>query len=221
MQKKVAWALSKTKLISKGLSDLGFETREDAVIRLSSYLDLVVRWNKRINLVSRKDINRLLERHLFDSLSIERFIKGDRALDIGSGGGFPGIPLAICRPDLHFTLLDRSARRVRFLQVVQAELGLQNVDCVCQNLPGSGSMNNAYDVAFARAVSDPSTIWRLSEQLLKNNGRLIFFLSTQLVNSDRKRELQENRLEGISWQMREVHVPNLKNSHKILVMDKK
>ena len=221
MQKKVAWALSKTKLISKGLSDLGFETREDAVIRLSSYLDLVVRWNKRINLVSRKDINRLLERHLFDSLSIERFIKGDRALDIGSGGGFPGIPLAICRPDLHFTLLDRSARRVRFLQVVQAELGLQNVDCVCQNLPGSGSMNNAYDVAFARAVSDPSTIWRLSEQLLKNNGRLIFFLSTQLVNSDRKRELQENRLEGISWQMREVHVPNLKNPHKILVMDKK
>ena len=221
MQKKVAWALSKTKLISKGLSDLGFETREDAVIRLSSYLDLVVRWNKRINLVSRRDINRLLERHLFDSLSIERFIKGDRALDIGSGGGFPGIPLAICRPDLHFTLLDRSARRVRFLQVVQAELGLQNVDCVCQNLPGSGSMNNAYDVAFARAVSDPSTIWRLSEQLLKNNGRLIFFLSTQLVNSDRKRELQENRLEGISWQMREVHVPNLKNPHKILVMDKK
>ena len=158
---------------------------------------------------------------MFDSLSIERFIKGDRALDIGSGGGFPGIPLAICRPDLHFTLLDRSARRVRFLQVVQAELGLQNVDCVCQNLPGSGSMNNAYDVAFARAVSDPSTIWRLSEQLLKNNGRLIFFLSTQLVNSDRKRELQENRLEGISWQMREVHVPNLKNPHKILVMDKK
>tara|TARA_S200000501_G_scaffold250424_1_gene234634 strand:+ start:368 stop:1033 length:666 start_codon:yes stop_codon:yes gene_type:complete len=221
MRKKAAWALSKTKLISKGLSDLGFETREDAVIRLSSYLDLVVRWNKRINLVSRKDINRLLERHLFDSLSIERFIKGDRALDIGSGGGFPGIPLAICRPDLHFTLLDRSARRVRFLQVVQAELGLQNVDCVCQNLPGSGSMNNAYDVAFARAVSDPSTIWRLSEQLLKNNGRLIFFLSTQLVNSDRKRELQENRLEGISWQMREVHVPNLKNPHKILVMDKK
>ena len=221
MRKKAAWALSKTKLISKGLSDLGFETREDAVIRLSSYLDLVVRWNKRINLVSRRDINRLLERHLFDSLSIERFIKGDRALDIGSGGGFPGIPLAICRPDLHFTLLDRSARRVRFLQVVQAELGLQNVDCVCQNLPGSGSMNNAYDVAFARAVSDPSTIWRLSEQLLKNNGRLIFFLSTQLVNSDRKRELQENRLEGISWQMREVHVPNLKNPHKILVMDKK
>ena len=221
MRKKAAWALSKTKLISKGLSDLGFETREDAVIRLSSYLDLVVRWNKRINLVSRKDINRLLERHLFDSLSIERFIKGDRALDIGSGAGFPGIPLAICRPDLHFTLLDRSARRVRFLQVVQAELGLQNVDCVCKNFPGSGSMNNTYDVACARAVSDPSTIWRLSEQLLKNNGRLIFFLSTQLVNSDRKRELQENRLEGISWQMREVHVPNFKNPHKILVMDKK
>jgi len=125
---------------------------------------------------------------LFDSLSIERFIKGGRALDIGSGGGFPGVPLAICRPDLHFTLLDRSAKRVRFLRVVQAELGLDNVDCVCQNLPVSSTMNNTYDVAFARAVSDPSTIWGMSEQLLKSKGRLIFFLSTQPDNSVGKRE---------------------------------
>ena len=114
----MAWALSKPDTISKGLRELGCETSEEAVSRLSSYMQLVVRWNKRINLVSKKDIDRLLERHLFDSLSIERFIKGDRALDIGSGGGFPGLPLAICRPDLHFTLLDRSAKRVRFLRVV-------------------------------------------------------------------------------------------------------
>ncbi len=155
---------------------------------MSTYLELVVRWNKRTNLVSKKDIDRLIERHLFDSLSIERFIKGGRALDIGSGGGFPGVPLAICRPDLHFTLLDRSAKRVRFLRVVQAELGLDNVDCVCQNLPVSSTMNNTYDVAFARAVSDPSTIWGMSEQLLKSKGRLIFFLSTQPDNSVGKRE---------------------------------
>ena len=221
MQKKAAWALSRTEIISKGLSELGCKTHEEAVIRLSNFLDLIIRWNKRINLVSKKDINRLLERHLFDSLSIERFIKGNRALDIGSGGGFPGMPLAICRPDLHFTLLDRSARRVRFLQVVQAELGLDNVDCVCQNLPGSGAMNNVYDVAFARAVSDPSTIWRISEQLLKSKGRLIFFLSTQLDDSEGKGKLQEKKLEGISSRIEEVHIPNLENPHKILVMDKK
>ena len=221
MRKKAAWALSRTEIISRGLFELGCTPPKEAVVRLSSYLDLIVRWNKRINLVSKKDINRLLERHLFDSLSIERFIKGDWALDIGSGGGFPGIPLAICRPDLHFTLLDRSARRVRFLQVVQAELGLDNVDCVCQNLPGSGAMNNAYDVAFARAVSDPSTIWRMSEQLLKSKGRLIFFLSTQLDDSARKGKLQEKNLEGISSRIEEVHIPNLENPHKILVVDKK
>ena len=187
---------------------------------MSSYLELVVRWNKRINLVSKKDIDRLLERHLFDSLSIERFIKGDRALDIGSGGGFPGIPLAICRPDLHFTLLDRSAKRVRFLRVVQAELGLDNVDCVCQNLSVSSAMNNTYDVAFARAVSDPSTVWGICEQLLKSKGRLISFLSTQADNTAGKRELQKRNLEGISWQIEDVRIPKLNSAHKILVMDK-
>ena len=216
----MAWALSKPKTISKGLRELGCETNEEAVSRLSSYLELVVRWNKRINLVSKRDIDRLLERHLFDSLSIERFIKGDRALDIGSGGGFPGIPLAICRPDLHFTLLDRSAKRVRFLRVVQAELGLDNVDCVCQNLPVSSAMNNTYDVAFARAVSDPSTVWGICEQLLKSKGRLIFFLSTQPDNTEGKRELQKRNLKGISWQIEDVRIPKLNSPHKILVMDK-
>ena len=217
----MAWALSKPETISKGLRELGCETNEEAVSRLSSYLELVVRWNKRINLVSKKDIDRLLERHLFDSLSIERYIKGDRALDIGSGGGFPGIPLAICRPDLHFTLLDRSAKRVRFLRVVQAELGLANVNCVCENLPVSSAMNNPYDVAFARAVSDPSTMWGLSEELLKSKGRLIFFLSTQSDNPAGKRELQKRNLEGITWQIEDVHIPKLKRPHKILVMDKR
>ena len=135
-----------------------------------------------------KDIDRLLERHLFDSLSIERFIKGDRALDIGSGGGFQEFLLAICRPDLHFTLLDRSAKRVRFLRVVQAELGLDNVDCVCQNLPVSSAMNNTYDVAFARAVSDPSTMWGISEQLLKSKGRLIFFSCLLSLTIRREKE---------------------------------
>lgn len=221
MRKKAALALSKAEIISKGLRQLGCETSEETVTSLSSYMDLVVKWNKSINLVSKKDINRLLERHLFDSLSIERFVKGDRALDIGSGGGFPGIPLAICRPDLHFTLLDRSVRKVRFLQLVQAELGLDNVECICRNLPGSGAMNDLYDVAFARAVSDPSTIWRLAKQLLKSSGKLIFFLSTNPHNSVGKIESQKKILRGISWEIEEVHIPHFESPHLILVMNKK
>ena len=105
-------------------------------------------------------------------------------------------------------------------EVVQAELGLDNVDCVCQNLPVSSAMNNTYDVAFARAVSDPSTVWGISEQLLKSKGRLIFFLSTQPDNSAGKRELQKMNLEGISWQIEDIRIPKLNSPHKILVMDK-
>ena len=81
-------------------------------------------------------------------------------------------------------------------------------------------MNNTYDVAFARAVSDPSTMWGISEQLLKSKGRLIFFLSTQPDNSEGKRELQKRNLEGISWKIEDVRIPKLNSPHKILVMDK-
>ncbi len=95
-----------------------------------AYGVLIEKWNRSINLVSRGDIARLDKRHLIDSLAASPYLTGETVLDVGTGPGLPGIPLAIARPTLTFTLWERMSRRVRFLQLVCRELGLNNVEVV-------------------------------------------------------------------------------------------
>lgn len=89
-------------------------------------------WNEKINVISRKDIDNLYEHHILHSLSIAQFLRfkaETRILDIGTGGGFPGIPLAILFPDCHFTLIDSVGKKVRVAEEVAKAVGLQNVEC--------------------------------------------------------------------------------------------
>ena len=115
-------------------------------------------WNERINVVSRKDIDALYEHHILHSLAIAEYVRrqypggfdGASVLDLGTGGGFPGIPLATEFPDAHFTLCDSIGKKVRVAQAVADGLGLQNVSCVnarAESLPGP------YDWVVSRAVT--------------------------------------------------------------------
>ena len=102
-------------------------------------LELYREWNERINVVSRKDIDNLYKHHILHSLSIARYLElhypegvldGEEVLDLGTGGGFPGIPLALEYPDTHFTLCDSIGKKIRVAQAVAEGLGLSNVQCV-------------------------------------------------------------------------------------------
>ena len=96
--------------------------------QLTSYLDLMIKWNKAYNLTAVTDRSEMIPRHLLDSLSIAPLLQaGDRVLDVGTGAGLPGIPLAIALPDVRFTLLDALSKRTRFLLQTIAQLGLDNV----------------------------------------------------------------------------------------------
>ena len=95
--------------------------------RLLDYVELLQRWNRSYNLTAVRDPAGMITRHLLDSLSILPWVPGRRLLDAGTGAGLPGIPLAIARPDLDVTLLDSSGKKVRFLNNLRRELGLQNV----------------------------------------------------------------------------------------------
>jgi len=92
--------------------------------------DLYIFWNEKINVLSRKDIDKLLERHILHSLAIAKFIQfnpGTKILDVGTGGGFPGIPLAIMFPDCHFTLVDSIGKKIKVVNEVSSALELKNV----------------------------------------------------------------------------------------------
>ena len=129
-----AAAVGDTATLLDGARTLGVELDPTSITRLLNYTRLLERWNGAFNLVSRKDIDRLVARHLLDSLSVLPLLRGPRVMDLGSGAGLPGIPLAIACPDLSFTLVDRSDRKARFLTQVIGELDLSNVFVYCQNV---------------------------------------------------------------------------------------
>ncbi|CFQ64330.1 16S rRNA methyltransferase GidB [Yersinia frederiksenii] len=98
--------------------------------QLIGYVELLHKWNKAYNLTSVRDPMQMLVRHILDSIVVNPHLQGSRFIDVGTGPGLPGIPLAIVRPDAHFTLLDSLGKRVRFLRQVQHELGLNNIEPV-------------------------------------------------------------------------------------------
>lgn len=95
--------------------------------QLLGYVELLYKWNKAYNLTSVRSPEQMLVRHIMDSIVVNPHLHGDRFIDVGTGPGLPGIPLAIVRPEAHFTLLDSLGKRIRFLRQVQHELGLDNV----------------------------------------------------------------------------------------------
>ena len=113
--------------IIEGSERLGLRLPTGAVDGLTTYLTLLERWNRAYNLTAVRDPDAMVIRHLLDSLSILPWLEGPRVLDVGSGAGLPGIPLASARPDYEFYLLDSNGKRTRFLTQVVAELHLANV----------------------------------------------------------------------------------------------
>ena len=142
------------KLIQKYFSDLS----EGQLIQFEKLELLYKYWNSRINVISRKDIGSLYLKHVLHSLAIAKFIqfsKGTHIIDVGTGGGFPGIPLAILFPDAKFHLVDSIEKKVRVVDAVSKELSLKNVTTQCKRVE---DMDDKFDFILTRAIADMSTI---------------------------------------------------------------
>lgn len=118
--------------LCRGAAELGITISPAQQTKLLAYLELLIKWNKAYNLTAVRNPDEMVSRHLLDSLSVVSFLAeaGDNWLDVGSGGGMPGIPLAIMFPEAHFTLLDSNGKKTRFLTQVKLELQLSNLDVV-------------------------------------------------------------------------------------------
>ena len=128
--------------------------------------DLYREWNEKINVISRKDIDHLYEHHVLHSLAIAKydpFKPGMTALDLGTGGGFPGIPLAIMYPDVNFTLLDSIAKKIKVVTEISAALELENVTVVHSR---AEDYKGRYDLIIGRAVSTISQLIAWSKHLV-------------------------------------------------------
>ncbi len=132
-------------------------------------LDALYRdWNSKINVISRKDIDGLYEKHILHSLSIAavfEFPGGSNIIDIGTGGGFPGIPLAIFFPEVHFHLVDSIGKKLKVVDSIAAELQLANIST--QHIRAEEIKNRKFDYAVSRAVAPLKELWSWAGPLLK------------------------------------------------------
>lgn len=137
--------------------------------QFEAYLDLLCRWNKAYNLTAIRAIEDMIPLHFLDSLSIIPCLKGKRILDVGTGAGFPGLPLAICLEDLEFNLLETNGKRVRFLETVVHELGLNNVKIIKARVEAYQD-TQGFDTICSRAFSHLKTLIDLTHHLLAKDG---------------------------------------------------
>lgn len=143
----------------------GFTPAQEAM--LAQLLPLYTHWNAQINVVSRKDIDQLYERHVLHSLAIAalcNFKDGARVIDIGTGGGFPGIPLAIFFPEVHFTLVDSIGKKIKVVQEVAAAIGLTNITAIHSR--AESQQGRHFHYAVSRAVAPLRELWAWARPLL-------------------------------------------------------
>jgi len=136
---------------------------------LLNYRALIERWNKVHNLTAVRDPQEMITLHLLDSLVVLPYLGQGRMLDVGSGAGLPGIPLAIARPDLQVTLMDSNHKKASFQRQAKAVLGLENVTVQCGRVESYRS-DTLYDMIVSRAFSEIGEFIRLTRHLLKPNG---------------------------------------------------
>lgn len=155
--------------LTQGLQALNLELPLETQQKLLDYLALMQKWNKVHNLTAVRDPEDMVTLHLLDSLAILPHIQGKRILDVGSGGGLPGIPLALARPDLQVTLLDSNHKKSTFQRQAKAELGLDNLEVVCSRVE-EYQPQQKFDMVVSRAFADLAEFVKLTSHLCAEGG---------------------------------------------------
>lgn len=171
--------------LAEGAGELGLELERAQVDRLAEFVRLLEKWNRRFNLTGTKLVSELLHAHVLDSLSLHNLVSGVEALDVGTGAGFPGVPLAIAQADRRFVLLDSNGKKTRFLQQAKTELDLQNVMIVHARIEDFQPARQ-FATVVSRAVASVQELGAAIVPVLEEGGRLLL-----MKGSEYPEELEE------------------------------
>lgn len=160
------------KILESGIAALNLNATDEQVDRLCAFIKLIEKWNKAYNLTAIRNREEMARLHILDSLAIVPFVEGERIIDIGTGAGLPGIPLAIWLPEKSFMLLDSNSKKTRFVQQAVLELKLKNVQ-VLNSRVENYRPEQRYDAVLTRAFASLPDIIDLTAHLLTQDGILL------------------------------------------------
>jgi len=207
-------------LLEDGSRELGIDLKSGQAEQFLTYLDLIKKWNSKINLTSITEDKEIVVKHFLDSLTVSDFINdGSQVIDIGTGAGFPGVPLSIVRESLKITVLDSREKKIFFINEVLRELELRNVETAAARAEDSnnGVPRNHFDYVLTRAVGDIDEMLNLSDPYLNDEGKIILMRGKEGVKEwessiSNKYELSD---------FRKINIPGSNFSRVILVISKK
>lgn len=172
--------------ILKITDEAGISLTEEKAEKLYRYYEMLVEWNKVMNLTAVTEFEDVVKKHFADSLTLNRVMdlqKINSLIDVGTGAGFPGLPLAICYPEIQVILLDSLNKRVKFLQAVIDDLGLKNVTAIHTRAEEGARQKNLrehFDVVVSRAVANLSTLSEYCLPYVKVGGHFVAYKSVKL-----------------------------------------
>lgn len=201
-------------ILARALTDLQLELTSQQCDMLVEYINLMAKWNKAYNLTSVRDPEQMMTKHVVDSLACAHLITQDHLIDVGTGPGLPGIPLAIAFPTKSFVLLDSLGKRVRFMLQVKHALGLQNITPV-QSRVEDYHPAEPFDAVLSRAFASLKDMLHWCQHLVNSEGKFLAL----------KGQLHTNELDEVSNHfhvdsVNPLNVPGLIGERHLVIIDK-
>lgn len=202
---------STEKLLSVGLEKIGIALDFQSQQKLLHFLEFLQKWNRTYNLTAITEMEKMISYHLLDSLAIAPYISGNFILDVGSGAGFPGIPLSVLFPEKQWVLLDSNGKKARFLTQAKVEFKLHNVEIIHQRVE-SWQSSRQFDQIMARAVGTIVDIIDQTQHLIDPNGSWLLLKST----------IQAAELESlkINFKTYPLEVPGVSGVRQVVIVKK-
>lgn len=215
------------KELSEYLNYLEIELNEEQIYQFYEYMNMLIEWNKKINLTAIIDKKEIILKHFIDSLTINKYIeKNVKIIDVGTGAGFPGIPLKILRPDIDITLVDSLNKRIKFLDYVIERLKLEKIKTIhgrAEEIGRNELYREEYDIATSRAVANTAILSEYLIPLVKQGGKSIYMKGPDIESELKEGKKAISVLGGIILKTDEFQLPktDMKRTIVIIKKDKK
>lgn len=205
-------------------NDINIKLDEKQVTGFYKYMNLLLEWNEKINLTAITEVDDIIIKHFIDSITALKYIEnGSKIIDVGTGAGFPGIPLAIINPNLKITLMDSLNKRIIFLNEVIKKLEIKNIETIhgrAEEFGKNGKYREKYDIAISRAVANMSTLSEYLIPFVKENGKCIYMKGPEIEEELESAKYAINELGGKIQSIEKMKLPKTDIKRNIIIVKK-